>query len=246
MNTHKLPAAILLLLLGAGSLNAQSADEMFYRQEAGGSAILYRGHQAFTYSGRFNGTYWITGSEFRNGTVRYNGKNYDGIPLNLDAVRQDLVITNASGQGRKVLAREFVEWFTVDGRKFVNLQAVSPGAPSGYWEVLSGKGNGTQFLRQVVKKMEKDIDNEKRAMFAGSENYDPDTHTAFIVKSISFCMTTPAGEVVPVRTKSRILKLFPDRRKEIRRHISALERKLDRSLTMAEYGVEVINFVEQR
>ena len=244
MQGNKFVLLVVSLLWTGCFLRAQSPDEAFFRQEAAASSILYRGHQAYAYSIHYNGSYWWSGSEFKTGDVRYNGKLYHDVALNVDAVRQELVVRNVVGQGGKVLAREFVEWFTRDGRRFVNLQALSgPQAPSGYWEVLhDGKA---QFLRRVSKTLVKDFGGEKRQMIGEGEPYDLRIHETF-VRDVSFCLLTETGQVVPVRSKAQVLKQYPALRRDIRRHVASIERRFDRSMSLEEYGVEVLKFVESR
>lgn len=244
MKTRTRILLLLLFLPGPAMLWAQPADEAFFRQEAAGSSILYRGHQAYAYNIHYNGTYWWSDAEFKTGDVRYNGKNYSGVPLNVDAARQELLIRNLVGKEGKVLSREFVEWFTLEGRRFVNLQALSgPQAPSGYWEVLSdGKA---KFLRQVSKTLLKDYNGGKRQMIGPGEPYDIRIHETF-VRDVAYCVITEAGKLVPVRSKKQIRNLFPARRREIRRHIAALEERFNRSMSLEEYGVEVLKYVESQ
>jgi hypothetical protein len=245
MKKTKILLLILFLLLpGHTLLRAQSEDEVFFRQEAAGASILYRGHQAYGYSIHFNGYYWWTAPEFLTGDVFYNGKVYHGLELNVDASRQELLVRHLVGQGSKVLSREFVDWFTLDGRRFVNLQALcGPEAPSGYWEVLfDGK---TLFLRQITKTLLSDHNGAKRQMIGAGEPYDLRIHETF-VRDVAYCLLTEAGQLVPVRSKSQIRNQFPDQRKDIRRHIVSLEKRFDRSMTLEEYGMEVLKYVESR
>jgi len=236
---------LLLCLLSPGCvLWAQSPDEAFFRQEAAEASILYRGHQAYAYNIHYNGSPWWSGASYGTGDVRYNGKMYHGLALNVDAARQELLVRQAAGQGGKVLSRAFVEWFSLDGRRFVNLQALSgPQAPAGYWEVLfDGK---TRFLRQVSKTLHKDFNGEKRQMIGEGEPYDLRIHDTF-VRDVRYCLLTEAGQVVPVRSKSQIRNLFPEQRKDIRRHVAALENRFNRSMSLEEYGMEVLKYVEAR
>ena len=236
---------LLLCLLSPGCvLWAQSPDEAFFRQEAAEASILYRGHQAYAYNIHYNGSPWWSGASYGTGDVRYNGKMYHGLALNVDAARQELLVRQAAGQGGKVLSRAFVEWFSLDGRRFVNLQALSgPQAPAGYWEVLfDGK---TRFLRQVSKTLHKDFNGEKRQMIGEGEPYDLRIHDTF-VRDVRYCLFTEAGQVVPVRSKSQIRNLFPEQRKDIRRHVAALENRFNRSMSLEEYGMEVLKYVEAR
>ena len=69
----------LSLLSLAGTAAAQSEDE------AAVFAGIFRGKLPATYPFKYNGTYFWSRKAFQKGTVWYNGKQYDGISLNVDA-----------------------------------------------------------------------------------------------------------------------------------------------------------------
>lgn len=75
-------------LLFPGRACAQD-DYTLFRDRAGESSILFRGHKSYDYYMLFNGTPFWTSPEYHPGTVIYSGKFYHDIELNIDAARQD-------------------------------------------------------------------------------------------------------------------------------------------------------------
>lgn len=237
---------LALLFLSASLLpaRAQGDDEAFYREEAGSASVLFRGHQAHSYNIRYNGTYWWDSPVFLTGDVSYNGKLYRQLVLNVDAARQELVVRSAATPFGKVLSREFVTAFTLDGRRFLNLgQIVGPQGPGGYWEILyDGR---TKFLRRISKKLLDDYNGAKRQMMAEGDPYDPNIHQTF-VRDVSYGCLTEDGRFVPIRTKQQLRKLYAPLRREIRRHVAAAEGRYNTSMNLEDYGIAVLTFVESR
>ena len=202
---------------------AAQDDGALYMEQSAGSALLYRGHVAQTYPMAFNGTWFWTGPLFDRGDVAYNGTVYRDILMNVDASRQELLVKTASGGTDKVLNRELVSWFTMGSRRFLNLQdAYGPEAPSGYWEVLyDGKA---RIVRQVVRSLRRDLNGELRQEIGYDDStYRPEVHQTF-TRTIRYCYITEDGQIIPVRRRSQILQFYKDRKREITRRISTLER----------------------
>ena len=232
-----LPASLL-------PARAQGNDVSFFQEEAGSASVLFRGHQAHGYHIRYNGTYWWFSPDFLTGDVSYNGKLYRQLPLNIAAARQELVVKSDATPLGKVLAREFVTAFTLDGRRFLNLgQMVGPQDPGGYWEILyDGR---TKFLRRISKKLLHDYNGSKRQMVAEGDPYDPNIHETF-VRDIAYGCLTEDGQFVPIRSKQQLLKLYAPLRREIRRHVAAVEGRYNTSMNLEDYGIAVLTFVESR
>lgn len=220
------PALLALALLMSVPALAQD-DEALYMQQAGGSALLYRGHVAQTYSMAFNGTWFWSGPAFEQGDVYYNGTLYRGVTLNVDASRQELLVKMASGGTDKVLERDYVSWFTMGRRSFQNLQATyGDEAPSGYWEVIyDGRA---RIVRQVVRTLRRDNGELRPEIGYDDSTYRPEVRQTF-TRSISYIYITEDGQIVPVRRRSQVMQFYKDKKRVINRHIGNLERsgKLD-------------------
>ncbi len=136
----------LALLSLAGTAAAQSEDE------AAVFSGIFRGKLPATYPFKFNGTYFWSHKAFQQGTVWYNGKQYEDISLNVDAYMNELQVRPLEGTTPVVVYRDQVAWFTMGETLFVNLQYLGwKEAPDGFFEVLR---NGRKpLLRQVRKNL---------------------------------------------------------------------------------------------
>ena len=124
-------------------------DDALYREAVGSSSLFWRGHKAFSYPALVTGTPWWEDVAFESGTVVFNGRTYSNIPLNIDAVRQDLVARDVATGVDKVVWRDGVTRFSMGGKVFLHLQAIyGEGMPSGYWQVLYG--GHAKFVKQVI------------------------------------------------------------------------------------------------
>lgn len=244
----KKKALTLLLALGwlvlSGVENAAGQDDYtLFRDGAGEASLLFRGHKAFEYNMLYNGTPFWTSPRYLPGTVVYNGKYYDGIELNIDAARQELIVRIGKGVSNKVLSNEFVSEFSLGGRRFLNLQHFyGDAAPFGYWEVLYDGRN--KVVRRVTKSLEQDIDGSKRDETHFDGTYRHDVYQSFLYTE-NYCYLKDDGSIVPVRRRKDVLKLFDKtQRREARRHIRAMEST--NLLPFDRYFVEVVRYLESR
>lgn len=230
--------SLLTLFLAAALPAAGQDDAALYMQQAGGSALLYRGHRAYGYPTPFNGTYFWYGPEYREGSVIYNGKHYDNLLLNVDAVRQDLLVKSRDG---KVLNPNYVTSFMMGGRKFLNLRNIyGETAPSGYWEVLyDGRA---KVLKQVKRILQQDLEGNMRSAMGYDGEYKAGVYNVFVYEE-KFCYVAPDGTMTPIRRRSQIMRFYKDHKREINRHISPME--TSGMLPMERYCVEVVKYAEQ-
>jgi hypothetical protein len=235
-------ALAYLVLSGAGNVAAQD-DYTLFRDGAGEASLLFRGHKSFDYNMLYNGTPFWTSPRYLPGSVVFNGKNYDGIELNIDAARQELIVRIGKGVSNKVLSNEFVSEFTIDGRRFLNLRYFyGEAAPSGYWEVLYDGRN--KVVRRVTKSLEQDIDGTKRDETRFDGTYRHDVYQSFLYTE-NYCYLKEDGSIVPVRRRKDVLKLLDKtQRREARRHIREIESV--NMLPFDLYFVEMIRYMESR
>ena len=230
--------SLLTLFLCAAIPAFAQDDAALYMEQAGGSALLYRGHRAYGYPTPFNGTYFWYGPEYRVGSVIYNGKHYDNLLLNVDAVRQDLLVKSRDG---KVLNSDYVTSFTMDGRKFLNLRNIyGETAPSGYWEVLyDGRA---KVLKQVVRILMQDLEGNLRSAMGYDGEYKAGVYNVFVYEE-KFCYMAEDGTLTPIRRRGQILRFYKDHKRVISRHISHMESS--GMLPMEQYCVEVVKYAEK-
>lgn len=145
---------VLLFLLLSCPLFAQD-DVTTFRDAAGVSSLLYRGRKVLDYKFPFNGTYYWYGAPFLPGEVCYNGKVYPCGAMNIDAAQQELIVRSPDGSYSVLLNRDYVKWFSIDGRRYINAQLWfgNPDLPEGFFEVLyEGR---VWVLKQIRKTLDK-------------------------------------------------------------------------------------------
>lgn len=232
----------VLALSGVGTAAAQD-DYALFRDGAGDASLLFRGHKSYEYNMLFNGTYFWTSPIYRPGTVVFNGKQYRDIELNIDASRQDLIVRIGKGVSNKVLEREFVQECTIEGSRFLNLQYLySEEAPFGYWEVVYD--GQAKVLRRVVKRLEQDIDGNKRDETHYEGVYRDNLYQTFIY-TVTYCFLQEDGSILPVRRRKDVFRLIDkSQRREVRRHIHGLESS--GQLPFDRFCAEVARYMETR
>lgn len=168
-----LTAAALLLLLCCPAL----AQTTKYQKDAAELSTLYRGKLPNPYPYKYNGTYFLETRTFSTGSILYNGKQYNDVILNLDAVSQDLVVRPSEGAGGVILDRNQVAWFTLGGRRFVNLEYMGyKEAPKGYLELVKdGKSPVFKFRRKVFR-----TETNPRNTPEMDGNYNSDVANTFV------------------------------------------------------------------
>ncbi len=153
-----------LLLFSAASLLAQ------------GSSALYRGKYPVMYPFKYNGHVFWDKKEYTPGSIRYNGKTYDEVLLNIDAYKQEIQIIPPGTRSIVVLYRDQIAWVKVDGELYVNLQYLGwDGLPAGFYKVL--KDGPQPILYRVQKYFTSSTANQNRF---GIGYYDPDYDASLI------------------------------------------------------------------
>ncbi len=155
---------VCLLLFSAASLFSQ------------GSSALYRGKYPVIYPFRYNGhVFWET-KDYTSGSIRYNGKNYDDVLMNIDAYKQDIQIIPPGTRSIVVLYRDQIAWVSMNGDLYVNLQYLGwDNAPEGFFKVL--KDGPQPILYHVRKFFTSSTANQNRF---GIGYYDPDYDASII------------------------------------------------------------------
>ena len=125
----RLTTLVLALWAFAGSALAQDPESAF--------AGIFRGKLPGTYPYKYNGTYYWDRPEFQQGDVFYNGRLYRDISLNIDACEGELQVRPMEKVSAVVVFTDQVAWFTMGGKRFVNLRYLGwKDAPEGFFEVV--------------------------------------------------------------------------------------------------------------
>lgn len=128
----------LLFILLLPSLGAQD------------NAMLFRGRLPEVYLTQFNGTNYWSEKSFREGKVWYNGKVYEGVLVNIDAFRQEVLVKQDAQVKPLQISRDEVAWLQIGNTRYVNLNYLGyADAPAGFFELVHDGRNA--LFRQVVK-----------------------------------------------------------------------------------------------
>lgn len=134
-------------------LKAQNGEEALYgeyAESAGSKAVLYRGKLPDKYLYAFNGTPFWESRTYLRGEVKYNGKLYRDVLLNIDACRMELLCRYSNDVSPVILNRQDVQYARLGGSLFINLNNLGYGsAPEGYFELI--KDGEAPVLKQVKK-----------------------------------------------------------------------------------------------
>ena len=156
-----------------------------YREEAKELSTLYRGRIPSPNLYRFNGTYFAYKKAFSIGDIFYNGKEYHGVILNLDANNQELLVRPSQIAATCILSRDQVAWFTMDGSYYMNLQYLGiNNAPEGYFELV--KDGKTPLFRLRRKVFRTDTNPRNNPDMDG--NFDPSIVNSYEAKETYYLL----------------------------------------------------------
>ncbi len=191
---------VSLLALGIGSA-AQESESTY--------SGIFRGKLPSLYPFKFNGTYYWDRKEFKRGDVLYNGKLYQDVLMNVDAVQQELQVQPLEEASPMVVFRDQVAWFTMDRKEFVNLRYLGyPDAEEGFFEILR---DGEAPLFRQVKKLLRFDGNNGGLLLIGYEDpaFDPDVPNYFFLMESFYVLENGALKKINRRNLNKRLKAAP-------------------------------------
>lgn len=160
-------------------------------------AAIFRGPVVEAYPHYVRGTAYLNSSEFQKEMVVYNRKLYYNVKLNLDVFRDIVCVMVPESTIEMVLDSPLVENFTLNGKEFVNASEVE-GLERDFYEKLYGGGN--MLLKETVKKYHRKD--------RGNVEFYPIVRY-FLVKD---------GKAVRVKGMKAFRKLYPEKKKALRRY----------------------------
>lgn len=232
---------LLLILLSLIPLVAQAQDDYgLYMDEAGEASLIWRGRIDVGYDFLFNGTPYWESPDFRSGMIRYNGRDYFDVQINIDAYANQVLVRPQSRHQAMLLNRDEVEYFIIGDRKFVYpRRTYGQAIPEGFYEVLfDGRA---KLLMQVTKTLREDPEGRRRS----EAGYDGQYHYGIaniFIREVRYYYVSASGEVKQLRRRGDILKCYKDRKKEIRKYVSALEK--GQYFNIEQYALRVLRYVE--
>ena len=217
---------VIALLAAALPARAQTSPELQAFQEAAGDrSALFRGPQAERYEYIANGhPYWST-REFKPGDIVFEGNSYVGIPLNIDAMAQRLLVQLSNGAFAISLTPDQVSSFEVEGHRFVGVGPGTKDLSEGFYEVF---GPGPEHVYKRVNKQIAPNTHNVNGEAIGYEDPDyRDNLTSYYAISTSYYFRDRGGRVSRFRGREALIGKFGDRKREVRKAVRAA--RLDKS-----------------
>ena len=210
--------AICLLMPCTLAMPQTPPELKAFQDAAGNGSVLFRGKQATTYERAANGNPYWTSTAFSPGQITYEDNSYDDVFVNIDAVEGMALVRKGDNPVAVALRPETVGSIVADGRQFVGI-GEGQGLPRGFYEVF---GDGPE---KVYKHVEKRLLTSSQSMNGDpigyyDPSYNPYLNSYFAITK-TYYFVDGEGHVSRFRSKGNLLKKFPERRKEIRKAISA-------------------------
>ena len=190
--------SVLLCLAGPDAAAQQHREETrAFQQAAGIQTAMLRGKQAARYDFPANGNpYWIS-AEYRAGDLVIDGNAYYGVPFNIDAVAQRLLVRVGDSQVAVALQPDRVRSIDSEGRHFVGVGVDGP-LPAGFYEVI---GDGAESIGYR------------------DPNYRTDVSRYFALHR-SYYFRDAEGNFRRVRNKAALLRCLGSRKREVRQALN--------------------------
>ncbi|MDN5203891.1 hypothetical protein QQ008_21040 [Fulvivirgaceae bacterium BMA10] len=208
-----------------------------YEEKVGRGAHIFNGHEYVPLKGMI-----IIGHEFflteylEPGDIVYEGNFYRDIEMLYDCHKDEILIAHYSQRGRLVKIRinkDKVEEFRFMGHYFKHLRDKNvatlnfPG--SGFYDLLYDNGkNGTRLLVKRIKGFQDRIEEKK--LIGEFEQKD----RFYIIKNNTY---------ERVRKKKSLLKVFEDKKKEIKSYVK--KQKLDFKRDQENAILQIVKFYDQ-
>ena len=164
-------------------------------------AAIFRGPVVEAYPYYVRGTAYLYSSDFQKEEVIYNRKFYYNVKLNLDVFRDVVCVMVPESTIEMVLDSPLVGRFTLNGKEFVNMSGTE-GLGRCFYEKLYGGGN--MLLKETVKRYHR-VD-KGNVEFYSIVKY-------FLVRD---------GKALQVKGFKAFKKLYPEKKKELRKYRNAL------------------------
>jgi hypothetical protein len=135
------------------------------------------------------------------GRISYHGVVYDDVQLRFDQLKQRVVVLSPVGSVFCLPEQEYVDWFEMDGHRYVH----DPADSLRYASLLcDGSTNGIRLYHSVWK------------VYSGENAFDEKKVLKILSTKELYTLITPDGEKHQVKRASDVASLFPDHKKQIR------------------------------
>ena len=199
---------------------AKEDTKKIYFQSIRGQSRLYNGSDHIMYQSKEDEHPYFPMDDWTFGTIVYDASFYENVPLMYD-ISQDKVLTEHVLNGSVMeLVGKKIERFTMQAQVFVRLgKDASDKINEGFYEMLYS-GLSKVYAKHEKVKQEFIRDQEIFARFDAKTRY-------FIFKNETY---------FPVQSKSSVLRVFDDRKQDVKKFISknSLSFKTNRGKAIAQ------------
>lgn len=205
-------AAIICLtyILGISQVFAQYRHEITneppndaikaYMSEAKEYAVIYNGKEQTPYPARLTNHPYLNTQEYKPGTLCYNNIIYNNVLIRLDLFRQECMVLSPDKPFNIVLEYEKFNYAVINGEQII------PSTDVEWKNIPAGRFLALLYNNKlsVIKKYDVSYkENINRLQIEGT------------FKTVERYFVCKDGICYPVKSKSSLLKLFPDKKKEL-------------------------------
>ncbi len=183
-------------LLNDGHFLQDSLVSIFYSRQD--SLTLYNGRQFYGYSLSIEGSAFYQSTEWKTGSVFYDGNLYHNVEMMYDLYRDELIVKHPVGIPL-LLFRERVKEFTLAGQTFEYLESDPTHVISNGFYHRIAKGRAVVYVKRKKNLEEKINGLQVDRKFVSSDHF--------------YVMID--GKYHPVKKQQELLSLFKDKRAEI-------------------------------
>ena len=176
------------------------------------SAPIFRGELAEKYAYNITGCVYAYSDEFETGDVMFNGKQYSGLQLNLNAHRDELQLMGVGGECI-ALRNTLVGDFNIGERNYTSLYGTNSieGLAEGYYQVLY---KGEELL---LKKIYKNVSEQANFITGAITKVFTTKYRYYLVKE---------GMVYKVKDEKSLVKHYKEHKSKTRAFVKERRRRM--------------------
>lgn len=207
---------VVVLLVAAFNCHAQLTDTAFvsasiveakriYSVRVLGESLLYNGTDYGEYNPLKDEHPFYLSDDWVPGSVMYDGQSYDNIMIQYDIATDQLIIESQKYGTQIQLIKSKVHSFTLENRRFVNLDSSSM---KGFYEVLYD--GETKVLAKRIKRLQERVSSSEI-----TREFEEKTKYYILVN----------GEYVTVKDRKSTLKALRNHKKELQQKYQTMNIK---------------------
>ena len=199
---------------------AQTTPELkAFEDAAGNGSVLFRGKQANAYERPANGNPYWSSTAFVPGEIVFEGRFYDDILVNIDAITGQVLVRKADNPIAIALPRASVSSITTGNSRFEWVPEGTEGLPEGLYEVMGNAGE--KIYKHVAKRLQTSPQNMNGNPIGYNDpGYRSEVSDYYAITK-TYYFKDRDGRFYRIRGRGALLRRFPERRSEIRKALSA-------------------------